>query len=185
MTTNAFMIGKSVYLRPFERSDLAHICRWYNAPELRGPIGVTEPYNAVKADQWFEEMCRDEHRVWFAIVLKENDRVIGECGLLRMFAAWKTTDLTIIIGDSDAQGRGYGSEAIGLLLDYAFGYLGFHRVAVGVAGFNEDAVRFYEKSGFKREGIQRDGYFYNHRYHDFVMMSILEDEFRACSGRGS
>jgi RimJ/RimL family protein N-acetyltransferase len=44
---------------------------------------------------------------------------------------------------------------------------------------NENALRFYEKVGFKREGVQRDGYFHNHRYYDFIMMSILEDEYRA------
>ena len=58
------------------------------------------------------------------------------------------------------------------------GTLSFHRVSIGVVGFNERALRFYEKVGFKREGIQRDGYFHNHRFYDFVMMSILEDEYR-------
>jgi RimJ/RimL family protein N-acetyltransferase len=52
-------------------------------------------------------------------------------------------------------------------------------VTVGVVGFNEAALCFYEKVGFKREGVQRDGYYYDHQYHDFIMMSILEDEFRA------
>jgi RimJ/RimL family protein N-acetyltransferase len=52
-------------------------------------------------------------------------------------------------------------------------------VAVGVVGFNEAALRFYEKVGFRREGIQRDGYYYGHRYYDFVMISILENEYRA------
>jgi RimJ/RimL family protein N-acetyltransferase len=65
---------------------------------------------------------------------------------------------------------------IRLLLAYAFGCLSFHRVAIGVVGFNERAIRFYEKIGFKRGGLQRDGYFYDHRFYDFVMMSILEDE---------
>jgi RimJ/RimL family protein N-acetyltransferase len=47
-----------------------------------------------------------------------------------------------------------------------------------VVGFNEKAIRFYEKVGFREEGRQRDGYYCGHAYHDFVMMSILEDEFR-------
>jgi len=38
---------------------------------------------------------------------------------------------------------------------------------------------FYEKVGFRKEGVQREGYYYNHAYYDFVMMSILEDEYRA------
>jgi diamine N-acetyltransferase len=96
-----------------------------------------------------------------------------------MFPAWRTTDLSLILGDKDVWGQGYGSEAILLLLDYAFGYLNFHRVSVGVVGFNRRALQFYEKIGFRQEGVQRDGYYYDHEYHDFVMMSILEDEFRA------
>ncbi|MBU2439364.1 GNAT family N-acetyltransferase [bacterium] len=116
------------------------------------------------------------------IVIKENDRLIGEAGLLRMFHAWRTTDISIIIGEKDAWGKGYGTEAILLLIDYAFRRLNFHRVAIGVVGFNEKAIRFWEKVGFKKEGIQRDGYSYNHKYYDFVMMSILEDEFRELHG---
>jgi len=64
------------------------------------------------------------------------------------------------------------------MLNYAFGYQNFHRVAIGVVGFNTGALQFYERLGFKREGIQQDGYYYDHRYHDFVMMRLLEQEFR-------
>ena len=137
----------------------------------------------AEAEAFYERVRNDEHRVWFIVALQENDRPIGEAGLLRMFPAWRTTDLTIILGEKDAWGQGYGTDAIHLLLDYAFGYLSFHRVAIGVVGFNERALRFYEKVGFKREGIQRDGYYYDHQYADFVMMSILEDEYRSRNQR--
>ena len=63
-------------------------------------------------------------------------------------------------------------------LDYAFGHQNFHRIAIGVVGFNTKALNFYEQVGFQREGVQRDGYYYEHRYHDFVMMSMLENEFQ-------
>ncbi len=69
-------------------------------------------------------------------------------------------------------------EAAKLMLDYAFGHQNFHRVAIGVVGFNTKALNFYERLGFQLEGVQRDGYYYEHRYHDFVMMSMLEEEFR-------
>ena len=53
-----------------------------------------------------------------------------------MFPAWGTSDLTIIIPHEAHQGKGYGTEAIRLLMDYAFGDLGFHRLAIGVVGNN-------------------------------------------------
>ena len=65
------------------------------------------------------------------------------------------------------------------MLNYAFGDLNFHRVAIGVVGFNTSALKFYERLGFQREGVQQEGYYYAHRYHDFVMMRLLEHEFRA------
>jgi len=173
-----FLVGECVYLRPIEPEDLPFIRRWANDPDVRRLTGEALPMSKAGADEFLERVRQDKERVWFVVVLKENDRVIGEAGLLRMFHPWRNTDLSIIIGDKEAWGKGYGTQAILLLLDYAFGYLGFHRVSVGVVGFNERALRFYEKVGFKREGLQRDGYYYDHAFHDFVMMSILEDEFR-------
>ena len=177
-----FLIGEHVYLRPLDAGDLMYIQKWANDPGIRGLIGQVRPMSRAKAEAFYAQVKSDDHRVWFIVALKEDNRVIGEAGLLRMFPAWRTTDLSIIIGEREAWGKGYGTEAINLLLDYAFGYLNFHRVAVGVVGFNEAALRFYEKVGFRREGIQRDGYYYDHKYHDFVMMSILENEYRALRG---
>jgi RimJ/RimL family protein N-acetyltransferase len=177
-----FLTSEHIYLRPVEKSDLVHLQKWVNDLNIRGIIGSTLPMDQQGIEEWFEKSRGDSSRVWFVICTKEDNRVIGECGLLRMFPAWRTTDLSIIIGEKDTWGKGYGTEAINLLLDYAFGYLNFHRVSIGVVGFNESALRFYEKIGFKREGIQRDGYYYNYVYSDFVMMSILENEFRDLHG---
>jgi RimJ/RimL family protein N-acetyltransferase len=176
--TPKFLAGKHVYLRPLNRGDLDCIMKWSNDPEIRGLIGEVKPMSWEKAEEFYVKVNNDDQRVWFIIALKKNDRIIGEAGLLRMYPAWRTTDLSIIIGESEEWGKGYGTEAINLLLEYAFGYLNFHRVAVGVVGFNEEALQFYEKVGFTREGIQRDGYYFNHDYHDFVMMSLLEDEYQ-------
>lgn len=179
-----FLIGERVCLRPLENDDLVYIRKWTNDPEIRRLTGEVKPMSQVRGDEFFERVRSDRDREWFIIVVKENGKAIGETGLLRMFHAWRTTDLSIIIGEKEEWGKGYGTEAIKLLLDYAFGCLNFHRIAVGVVGFNERALRFYEAVGFEREGIQRDGYYHDHEYHDFVMMSLLEDEFRALQ-RGS
>lgn len=174
-----FLCGSRVYLRPVEEDDLTSLRIWFNDPEIRRLIGEVTPMSAAGAEQFYAQIKTDINRVWFTVVLKENDHIIGEAGLLRIFYPWRTADLSIILGDKFYWGKGYGSEAILLLMDYAFGSLALHRLSIGVVGFNERALKFYEKVGFRREGIQRDGYFSNHQFSDFVMMSILEDEFRA------
>ncbi len=165
---SGFLIGKRVYLRALEKEDLIYIRKWSNDPEIRKLIGEVVSMSQADADKFLERVYSDNTREWFVIVLKEKDRVIGETGLLRMFPAWRTTDISIIIGEKDAWGKGYGTEAILLLLDYAFRCLNFHRVAIGVVGFNKRAISFWKKIGFKKEGVERDGYYYNHKYFDFV-----------------
>jgi len=157
---------------------LSYVQKWYNDPEIRKLTGEVAPINRAEAEKWYRELRADKDRIWFAIVLKKGNRVIGEAGLLRMFKPWRCTDMSIIIGEKDVWGKGYGTEAGRLLLDCAFKRLGFHRVSVGVVALNERALGFWEGLGFKKEGVQRDGYHCNGKYSDFVMMSILEDEYK-------
>ena len=172
------LTGTRVYLRPLAKEDSVYLRKWSDDAEIRGLIGEVTSMSQADCEKFLEEVCADNSREWFVVVIKKNDRVIGEAGLLRMFPAWRTTDVSVIIGEKEEWGKGYGTETILLLLDYAFRHLNFHRVAIGVVGFNERALRFWEKVGFRREGIQRDGYYYDDKYYDFVTMSILEDEFR-------
>ena len=172
------LVGERILLRPFSKRDLPHIQRWSADAELRKLIGEVAPMSEAEAEKFYKELRADKDRVWFVIALKKNDRVIGEAGLLRMFRPWRNTDMTIIIGEKDAWGKGYGTEAGHLLLDYAFNRLGFHRISIGVVGFNKRALKFWESLGFKKEGVERDEYFYDNKYSDGIMMSILENEFR-------
>lgn len=157
------------------RQDAPFLYHWMNDKPTRVKIGETRPCSLGEAERYVDKSSED--RVWFAIVRKQDDAMIGETGLLRMFPAWRTTDLSIIIPDESNQGKGYGTEAINLMLSYAFGSLNFNRVAIGVVGFNESAVKFYEKVGFKKEGIQEEGYYCDFQYSDFVMMRILKREY--------
>jgi diamine N-acetyltransferase len=172
-----FLSGEKVYLRPIEPEDIPRLQGWANDPEIRGLIGETRPSTFTATVEFYQRIQKEEDRLWLGVVSRETDQIIGETGLLRMFPAWRTTDWSLIIGEKSCRGKGYGTEAAQLMLNYAFGHLNFHRVSIGVVGFNAQALKFYEKLGFKHEGIQRDGYYYGHRYYDFVMMSLLEDEF--------
>jgi RimJ/RimL family protein N-acetyltransferase len=84
----------------------------------------------------------------------------------------------VIVGDEKDRDRGLGTEAMRVILRYAFEDSGLNRVGLSVFEFNEPAIHTYEKLGFKREGqlrqaIQRDGSF-----HDAILMSILAHEWR-------
>lgn len=176
--TSDTLTGKDVVLRPIEEKDLPSLIRWSEDPKLRRLIGETAPMTRVEAEAFLERTRTDESRRWFAVTV--DGRLIGETGLLRIFPEWRTTDMSVILAEE--RGKGYGTQVGELMLDLAFRELGMHRVAVGVVGFNEVALGFWESLGFKREGIQRDGYLVDDGYHDFVMMCLLEEEWRERKG---
>jgi RimJ/RimL family protein N-acetyltransferase len=168
--------GKKVILRRPVDGDAEFFARWYNEPEIMAECGFTEGTTVEEELAAIRRCTESKDRDWYTITDKTG-RVIGEAGLLRMFPEWRCTDLTIIIPDPDDQGKGYGTEAIELMFDLAFRRREFNRISIGVVGFNTAALKFYEKVGFKKEGIQEQGYLYNGVFSDFIMMRILKNEY--------
>ena len=93
------LTGRKVCLRPFSRDDLPYIQKWSSDAELRRMIGEVAPMSQAETEKWYQELLDDKDRMWFVIVLKRSNLVIGEAGLLRMFRPWRNTDMTIIIGE--------------------------------------------------------------------------------------
>jgi len=75
--------------------------------------------------------------------------------------------------------QGYGSKVYTLLKKYCFEYLNMHRIWLAVLDSNEIALKLYEKQGFKVEGRYREALFREGYYHDYIIMGILEQEYRA------
>jgi RimJ/RimL family protein N-acetyltransferase len=86
------------------------------------------------------------------------------------------------LGDKTCWGKGYGTDAMSLLLRYAFTELNLHRMTLTVYEFNERAIRMYQRCGFKIEGIVRDCLYRNGRRWDLVSMGILRDEWLELNG---
>jgi RimJ/RimL family protein N-acetyltransferase len=173
-----FISTERTILRPIVRSDLPIISDWYNDQEIRRLSGMSTPFVEQEMEEFYRQTQDARQRIWFAIESNEDHIVIGETGYQRIHPQWRTADLTLIIGSEPHRGKGYGSEVLHAILDYGFGVMNLHRVAVGIVGFNAQSIALYKKAGFAEEGVQRDGYYYDHAYHDFVMMSLLETEFQ-------
>lgn len=175
---NKFLEGNRIYLRPVEKEDSKILSEWTNDGGIRSITGEVYPMTEKGLEEFYEKTQKTEDTIWFVIVDKEKDLVIGETGFLRIFNPWRTADFSIIIGKKEYWGKGIGKEVANLMLEYGFNYLNFHRLAIGVVGLNEIGLKFWESIGFRKEGVQREGYFYNGKYSDFIMMSLLEDEYR-------
>lgn len=169
--------GKKVILREQREEDAPFFAYWFNQPRIMFQCGFEKPTDEEEMKICINVDHKRKDSVWFTITDLDG-HILGEAGLLRMFPAWHQTDLTIIIPDPKMQHKGYGTEAIRLMLDLAFHAYDMHRVSIGVVGLNTDALAFYKKIGFKQEGVLEEAYYYNHEYSDFIMMRILSHEWK-------
>ena len=169
--------GEKVILREQREEDAPYFTYWFNQPQVMFQCGFEKPASEEEIRKTITVSHKREDSVWYTITDPDGN-IIGETGLLRMFPAWHQTDLTIIIPDPEMQHKGYGTEAIRIILDMAFKKYEMHRVSIGVVGLNTDALAFYRKIGFKQEGILEEAYYWNNEYSDFVMMRILSQEWK-------
>ncbi|ADL52938.1 GNAT family N-acetyltransferase [Clostridium cellulovorans] len=140
--------------------------------------GTQQIFSKSDITTYLEDICSDRSRIDFLIFSKESNKAVGEVVINDIYRNNRSANMRIIIYRKEEFNKGYGSESIILALNYGFGMLNLHRIELEAFVFNERAIHVYEKIGFKKEGIKRDGWFYNHKYYDMITMSILEDEFR-------
>ena len=109
----------------------------------------------------------------FAIVLNDGDKLLGNISLVNINKTNRTAELGIFIGNEDYLSKGYGSEAIMLILDYGFNYLNLFNIMLKALSFNKRALKAYEKCGFKTFGVWKESEYFNGEYFDNVYMNIL------------
>jgi RimJ/RimL family protein N-acetyltransferase len=137
------------------------------------------PLSADEIQRFFYGRIMGSDFLAMAIHVRESDRLVGTCAFSQLDGDNGSTLFHITIGERDAWGHGYGSEATELMVAHAFTRLALHRVALTVFEFNVRAIRTYEKCGFAVEGRARGAIFRDGRFWDEIHMSILASEWEA------
>jgi RimJ/RimL family protein N-acetyltransferase len=172
--------GSRVILRSMTRADLARLCEFNNdvEVELAGGGDPPMPQSLARLEAEFDQdLGRGGRDGGFAIEV--DGKFIGQCALFNFNDTAHNCELGITIGDKAYWGKGYGREAIALLLDYAFRLRNFHKVFLRVHGKNERAIHAYRACGFIEEGRLRAHVWSNGSYDDLVHMGVLRDEWLA------
>lgn len=174
-----FLIGDRLYLRGIEEDDLrGPYFQWFNDQEGdRYTNHASFPNSMTRMTAFFERVAQGPNDLVLAIVLKDGDRHIGNVALHNINWQHRRAELRIVVGEPDMRGKGYGSEAMKLLLRHAFEKLNLHRVYLGVRADHAAAIRAYEKCGFVIEGRLRQEYLRGGVWHDAVRMGLLAEEF--------
>jgi RimJ/RimL family protein N-acetyltransferase len=112
-----------------------------------------------------------------SVIDNKTNELIGNCGYVDIDNLNQTAEVGIFIGNKNYWNRGYGSEALTLLLDYGFKALNLHNIWLRTFSFNERAIKAYEKVGLKIIGQRRESILRGKERHDTILMEILYDEF--------
>lgn len=170
--------GKKVLLRAVMRDDLPRLLDFDNDLEVHAVAGyhAWRPSSLASKESDFDKRVEKRDDVQF--VIEVESVVIGSCGLAYLEGDHRHCMLGISIGDKDHWGKGYGEDAVSVLLDYAFDHLNMHRVHLGVFATNARAQGLYRKLGFVDEGTDRESIFKDGRYIDNIRMSILDREWK-------
>lgn len=172
------LAGRLCYLSPCSVDDADTWAQWDNDLEVTIPLG-DEAYTPMPLDKVRESLAdsikRQSHL--FAVVDEQTDTMIGRCMLFDLDQVNQTAMLGICIGEKAYWGKGYGQDAVALLLDYGFNLLNLRNIMLGVFAFNERAIRCYLKLGFKEIGRRRQARVIAGRAYDVVLMDILASEF--------
>ena len=175
----ALLRGEHLRLTALAKEDLTTIERWqHNNTFLRFFDALPAyPKSETALGQWLEERQKEKDAFLFAVRPLDQNTLLGYVELEGILWAHQVGWLSIAIGDPSHWGQGYGTEAMQLLLAFAFDELNLHRVQLTVFSYNLRAIALYEKLGFQREGtfrefMQRDG-----KRHDMHLYGLLRSEW--------
>jgi len=171
--------GERIYLSPIDPDDLELYVKWLNDIEvtrwLGGFSGVTTLTNERA---WIENATKATDQYHFGIVLREGgERLIGGISLMDLNQINRKATLGIFIGEAEDRSKGYGAEAIRLLLDYGFNWLGLCNIDLHVHSGNARAIACYKKAGFQEYGRRHGVVFAAGGWQDDVLMEALSSNF--------
>ena len=170
------IVGERLYLSPMNVEDAETYVNWLNSRGVSDNLGMTSSVVTVPGEKEYIE-SKKNNDYDFSIVLND-DTIIGNISLMHVDLVSGKATLGIFIGDEENRNKGYGTEAINLLLEYGFRYLNLHSIRLDLLDVNERAHRCYLKCGFKDSGRTREAIFINGKYYDKLHMDILEKEFK-------
>jgi RimJ/RimL family protein N-acetyltransferase len=177
MKKPVFLEGRRIYLRPIEMRDLEKFYRWFNDPNVRNLLLLPFPITRMSEKEFIGRATRLKDGVVLSIIVRKGDRLIGNVSLFKIDPVGRKAELGVAIADLSMVRKGYGTETMGLVLDYAFGTLNLHRVWLNVHDFNSRARKAYRSLGFVEEGRLRESSYCDGEYHDDILMGILRDEW--------
>jgi len=175
---HSFLEGERIYLRVFDKSDIPVWYDWFNDSLVTQFMNKGIFPNSIHAqEEFFNTMVKGHKDLQLAVILKENDVLIGSVGIHNIDWVHRHGDVSILIGNKTYWGKGIATSAISLVVGHAFKKMNLWRLTAGTAQNNLSTQKCFEKNGFILEGTKREHFFYNGDYVDTFIYGLLRKEW--------
>lgn len=172
--------GELVRLREYREEDIPLAKEYVNKAEIRQYTAIDVPflYTLYNETKWFEKISPHNGGEYnFAIETLKEQKYIGGCSVAHMDYKNSVVTVGIMIGDTDYLSKGYGADALKVLIKFIFEEMNINKIKLHVYDFNLRAQRCYEKVGFKKECVLKEELFRKGKYHDIIQMSIFKRDY--------
>ena len=172
--------GQKIALGPHNHELLALYLRWINDFDVSQTLAIgLRPMTREAEEAWYESISKTDKNIVFTIYEIPALRPIGTTGLHAIDYAHGTAEFGIMIGEKDCWGKGYGTEAATLMLDYGFTGLGLHNIWLSVFAHNEGGIKAYKRAGFREIGRRREARKIGGKFMDVIYMDCLATDFQS------
>ena len=173
------LIGDNIYLSPISVDDVEQYAEMVNDVKVSVGLGYLSYTNIIDFESEKEFLISVKKEKMFAVRLLENDELLGNIGFNSLDIVNRNGALGVLMGNPKYQRKGYGMEAIKLILDYGFSFLNLRNISLSVFEYNEPAYNLYKKVGFKEAGRLRKAVEIMGKTYDVIIMDMLKEEFQS------
>lgn len=171
--------GQLVKLRAYKEEDIEKATVYINDEEVKKLMDSTIPFPMTKwqEEEWIRSRKANTDFTYdFAIEDLKTGKYIGGCSINECDVKNRTCVVGIMIGDKEYWGKGYGSDALKVLIKFIFEEVNMNKIKLNVFSFNNRAIACYKKVGFKEEGILKKEIYRNGKYYDEIIMAMFKDD---------
>ena len=162
-----------IQLRRVTKEDLENFRTWRNSINIWKNNTQFIFLNMENQKKWIKSLSEKNSNKHMFTIIDKKKKPIGICGLTNLDPIEKSAKIAIIIGNSNSQSRGIGTQSLTLLLNYGFRKLKLHRIEAEVLEYNIKSQSFFEKFNFHKEVELRDYLFRNEKWWNLIIYSKL------------
>ena len=171
-----FLQAKKCFLRPLEKSDAPLLTRWINDSEVTQFLERTMPMMHATEEKWIDGLAGSKTDIVLLIVTNTGEP-IGVMGIHGMNWIDGTATTGAFIGEKEYWGKGFGTDAKMILLNYAFNILNLRKICSRVYAFNVRSIAYSKHCGYVDDGVQKKHVFRNGEYHDVIQLALFKENW--------